>query len=277
MTTATGLAPVLSDEEVDRFWTDGYLLLRGVLSREEAAHYAQHILSLVPRDLSIPEHWHAAGGRIKPIYTPGNHTFDTPDLIPLFQNERLYATMAQLLESTRLRVMDGSLGITMRNDANREAALSQTLHLDASVPRDADNFLFTLDEVQLGGCFYFTDVEPEGGGIHVVPGGHRIVEEECRNEPKGRQLHEGWKRITHLESVEVTGSAGDFALLHHLMPHGASHNRRPQPRVAQFLRWVREDQPHGAGKRPPAGKYNELQIAAMSPLGRRLFGVDAWD
>lgn len=277
MTTATGLAPVLSDEEVDRFWTDGYLLLRGVLSKEEAAHYAQHILSLVPRDLSIPEHWHVAGGRIKPIFTPGNHTFDTPDLIPLFQNERLYATMAQLLESTKLRVMDGSLGITMRNDADRDIARSQTLHLDASVPRDVDNFLFTLDEVQLGGCFYFTDVEPEGGGIHVVPGGHRIVEEECRNEPKGRQLHEGWKRITHLESVEVTGSAGDFALLHHLMPHGASHNRRTQPRVAQFLRWVREDQPHGAGKRPAAGKYNELQIAAMSPLGRRLFGVDAWD
>jgi hypothetical protein len=60
------------------------------------------------------------------------------------------------------------------------------------------------------------------------------------------------------------------------MPHGASHNRRPTARLAQFFRYVREDQPHGAGKPPAAGHYNDLQIAAMNPLGRKLMGVDPW-
>ena len=267
---------MLSDAEVEQFWEQGYFLVKGVLSRAEAEYYRNLILGLVPPNLDIPEHWHAADGRIKPIYTPGNHTFDAPDFLPLFQNEKLYAVVAQLLQSYKLRTFDGSVGITVRNDLHRDTPLSQTLHVDASVPTDIDNFLFTLNEVQLGGCYYLTDVFPDGGGIHVVPGGHRIVESEARADPRGRHLHEDWKQIHHLRSIEVTGQAGDFALLHHLMPHGASHNRRPTARVAQFLRYVREDHPHGEGTRPVDGRYNHLQLAAMSELGRKLLGVDPW-
>lgn len=276
MTDTISLPQVLSDAEVEQFWEQGYFLVKGVLSREEAEHYRNLILGLIPPNLDMPEHWHVASGRIKPIYTPGNHTFDGPDYLPLFQNEKLYAVVAQLLQSHRLRAFDGSIGVTIRNDTSRESELSQTLHIDASVPTDLDNFLFTLKEVQLGGCYYFTDVLPSGGGIHVVPGGHRIVESEARADPEGRHLHSDWKQIHHLQSVEVTGEAGDFALLHHLMPHGASHNRLPTARVAQFLRYVRDDHPHGQGTRPVAGRYNDLQIAAMTPLGRKLLGVEPW-
>ncbi|WP_020576747.1 phytanoyl-CoA dioxygenase family protein [Actinopolymorpha alba] len=275
MTTTLETPQVLTDSEVEEFWEQGYLLVRGVLSRDEAAYYRDLILDLVPRNLIIPEHWHAADGRIKPMVSADNQTWDTPELLPLWANEKLYHVAAQLLRSPRLRSFDGSLGVTLRNDVHRDSALSQTLHIDASVPRDVDNFLLTLEEVQLGGCFYFNDVLPEGGGIHVVPGGHRIVAEEAKAHPQGRHLHDDWKRITHLKSVEVTGEAGDFALLHHLMPHGASHNRHSTPRVAQFLRYVREDHPHGAGKRP-ATAYNERQLAAVGPLGRKLLGVDPW-
>jgi len=60
------------------------------------------------------------------------------------------------------------------------------------------------------------------------------------------------------------------------MPHGASYNRRPTTRIAQFLRWVREDQSHGDGAKPKAGRYNHIQIDAMGDLGRKLFGVEDW-
>jgi ectoine hydroxylase-related dioxygenase (phytanoyl-CoA dioxygenase family) len=198
VTTVLDLPQVLSETEVETFWEQGYLLIKGVLSRDEAAHYRDHILDMVPRSLHLPEHWHVADGRIKPMATPGDHTFDTPELLPLWANEKLYHVAAQLLQSPRLRVFDGSLGITLRNDMHRDTPRSQTLHIDASVPHDVDNFLFSLQETQVGGCFYFTDVLPDGGGIHVVPGGHRIVEEESRAVPKGRQLHNGWKQINHL-------------------------------------------------------------------------------
>jgi ectoine hydroxylase-related dioxygenase (phytanoyl-CoA dioxygenase family) len=238
------------------------------------------ILGLLPRDLSIPEHWEAFDGRFKPFYTPGNQTFDSPEFIPLYQNERLYHIMAQLLQSPRLLVRDGSLAITMRNDTAHETELSQEVHLDPAVPEDVDEFLFTPEEVEIGGCFYFTDVAPRGGGIHVVPGGHHVVEKAARAVPAGRQLHDKWRNIPDLETVEVTGSAGDFVLMHHLMPHAASHNRRSTARLAQFLRYARDDQPYSLGERPgdrPADRaFNDLQIAAMTPLGRKLLGVDPW-
>lgn len=266
----------LSAAEIEQFWREGYLLLRGILSPAEAEHYRQRILDVLPRDLTIPPEWHAWMGRIKPYRANHDHTWDTPELLPLFINEKLYAVMAQLFGRPDLRVGDGSLGITLRNDSHRDRARSQGLHIDCSVPDDVDNFLLTPEEVQLGGCYYLTDVEPDGGGIHVVPGGHRIVEEEARAHPQGRQLHDRWSDLEHLQSVEVTGGAGDFALLHHLMPHGASHNRRPTARVAMFLRYVRTDQPYGYGAEPPR-EYSTAQLQVMTPLGRRLLGLDPWE
>lgn len=277
MTTINAVEPVLSDAEVAQFWEQGYVLVKGALPREEAAHYRNVILNLLPRDLSIPAHWGVNAGRIKPMREDNNHTFDTSELLPLFFNERVYRVAAQLLESPRLRVGDGSLGITLRNGGGGDNILSQSLHLDATVPPDVDNFLFTLEELQIGGCYYLSDVEPQGGGIHVVPGGHKLVEEKARGQANGRQMYNKWKRIDDFPaSVEVTGEAGDFALLHHLMPHAASHNRRPTPRVAQFTRFIREDHPHRPGKPAPANLYNERQLNVMTPLGRKLLGVEPW-
>lgn len=276
MVTAAAPAPVLSEAEVEEFWERGYVLVKGALPREEALRYRDRILDLMPRDASIPDPWLVNGGRIKPMRTPKDHTFDTPELLPLFFNERVYGAAAQLLESPRLRVGDGSIGITLRNQKGPEI-LSQGIHLDPSAPKEIDNFLFTLEEVQIGGCYYLSDVLPEGGGIHVVPGGHKLVEERARADPRGRHLYDGWKRIDDFpQTVEVTGEAGDFALLHHLMPHAASHNRRPAARVAQFTRFVREDHPHTTADPAPPDRYNEQQLAVMTPLGRKLLGVDPW-
>jgi ectoine hydroxylase-related dioxygenase (phytanoyl-CoA dioxygenase family) len=273
---ATTVEPVLTEAEVARFWDQGYLLVKGALSREEASYYRQVILDMVPRDLSIPAHWGVNAGRIKPMRLDGSHTFDTPELLPLLFNERVYAVAVQLFGSPRLRVGDGSLGITLRNGGSGPI-LSQSVHLDATVPAGVDNFLFTPEEAQLGGCYYLSDVAPEGGGIHVVPGGHRLVEEKARAQRQGRALYNNWKKIDDFpETVEVTGEAGDFALLHHLMPHAASHNRRPTPRVAQFTRFTMENHPHHPGEPAPADRYNGQQLAAMTPLGRKLLGVDAW-
>jgi hypothetical protein len=267
---------MLAETQVSQFWRDGYLRLPGILSPAEAEHYRRVIVDLLPRDATIPPSWEIWQGRIKPYWPSGDDCYDLPELLPLFGNEKLYAIMSQLLESPRLRVYDGSIGITLRDDADPGGPpRTQPLHLDTSVPVAAD-FTFKLEEVQLGGCFYFTDVVADGGGIHVVPGGHRAVEEEARAHPDGRRLHENWKRLGDLDSVEVTGSAGDFMLLHHLMPHAASRNRQPTARVALFLRYVRTDQTHGYGSRPPR-VYNAAQLDAMTPLGRRLAGLDPWD
>lgn len=274
----TTIAPVLTDDEVEQFHELGYVLIGGVLTHVEAEHYRRAILSMVPRDLTIPTHWGANDGRLKPYHENGDQSFETPELIPLLINERLYRAACQLLGDHRLRAFDASLGITIRNATHPDAPLSQNLHLDCSVPADTD-FLLTPEEVQVGGCYYLTPVEPNGGGIHVVPGGHKLVMEKARSHADGRYLYNNWKRIDLSDfppTVEVTGDAGDFAMLHHLMPHAASHNRRPIARVAQFTRFTRIDHPHYPAKPVPEGRYNAAQLAVMTPLGRKLLCVDPW-
>lgn len=274
---ATGVDPVLSDDQIALFHEQGYVIIKGAISRDEAERYRRSVVSLVPPDLEIPATWGSYEGRIKPMAAPGDHTFATPELVGLMTNQKLYRAASQLLESTELRVLDGSIGLTIRNDAHSDQPLSQTLHIDASVPHSADDFTFGIQELQVGGCYYLTEVEPNGGGIHIVPGGHKIVEAEARAAGgSGRHLHKDWKQIKHLDSVEITGEAGDFAMLHHLMPHGASHNRNPTTRIAYFVRWVREDQTWGAGDKSEPGTYDDAQLEAMGDFGRKLFGVQDW-
>lgn len=274
---APAIERVLSNAEITQFHEQGYVLVKGVLTGEEADRFRRLIVDMVPRDFTIPAYWHANAGRIKPMQPDGKQSFETPELLPLLFNERLYAAAVQLLGDHRLKSFDASLGITLRNDAGRNdgSIRSQTPHIDASVPADAD-FLFTPAEVQVGGCYYFTDVEPTGGGIHIMPGGHTWVEETARAHPDGRRLYNNWKKIEDVETVEVTGQAGDFALLHHLMPHAASHNRLPTARVAQFTRFTRVDHPHSPGAPAPEGRWSPEQLAVMTPLGRKLLGVDPW-
>lgn len=269
----------LTQEDVTAFWERGYLVVPGVLTPEETQHYHRLIMALLPRDLDIPDGWHCVDGRIKPFYTPGNETFDGPDFIPLWQNSKLYEVMVQLIGYPHLQMNDGSVAITLRNTAPKASPLSQDVHLDPAVPEHMDDFLFTPEELEIGGCYYFTDVEPNGGGIHVVPGGHRIVEAEARV-PGGRQLYNRWQCIPHLETVEITAKAGDFVLMHHLMPHAASHNRNRTARVAQFFRYGRDDHPYTNFDRPgdpPSSKsFNDSQLKVMTPLGRKLLCVDPW-
>lgn len=273
--------PVLSDEDVRQFNELGYVVIKHVIDRELAEWYYNLVLDLIPRDLVFPKAWHVSSGRIKPYHDDGQDgTWDTPELLRLMCHPTLYRAAAQLLGSPRLRsgdgrYRDGTLGITLRNDHG--PVRSQRLHVDASIPRTAPAALLIPEEVQFGGCYYFSDVEPEGGGIHIVPGGHRLVAEKAASSP------DGWPAVYQPgffddfpDSVEVTAEAGDFVGLHHLVPHAASNNRRMRPRVAQFVRFLREDNPHYPGQPAPANQYNAKQLEAMGPLGRKLLGVDPW-
>ena len=74
----------------------------------------------------------------------------------------------------------------------------------------------------------------------MIPQGPRMVEEIMLNETDGLERFEKWRHINELApSIEVTGEAGDFVLMHHMMPHGASRNKQATPRIAQFTRYYR--------------------------------------
>ena len=69
----------------------------------------------------------------------------------------------------------------------------------------------------------------------------------------------------------MTGEAGDFVLMHHMMPHGASRNKNLSPRIAQFTRLYRLNEVEA---REAPGPHHPLALGAevaLTELGRRLF------
>ena len=265
----------LTDDQINEFWQQGFLLLKGVLEADTAARAHQAILDMVPRDFVFTDRHHMTQGRFKPYQPDGSQSFFTPELLPLLCNERLYAALADLFETPYLRVGDGSVGISMKDGG--PAGRFQNLHLDMRLPAQDQ---LSLDKLRfgvgMGGCYYLNDVEENGAGIHVVPGGHKTAEDTMMHNDGGTERYNRWKNIDDFPpSIEITGEAGDFVLMHHMMPHGASRNKNPVPRVAQFTRFYRLSQEEAA-QAAEAADFSPAQLAALTPLGRKLFRLDPW-
>ena len=99
--------------------------------------------------------------------------------------------------------------------------------------------------------------------------------------------------------IEVEADAGDFIVWHSALPHGNSRNLSGKPRLAQYVRMfpaepsneeLREqriaswrDSAHPAFQNPrafpgdPRGKEAATPPAELTPLGRRLLGLDNWN
>lgn len=270
-------------EAVSRFHNDGYILVPGALSADEALSCRREVLGMIPEDLSVPFRWDFRNGRVKPLHADGGQSFKQPGLLRSWQNAQLYRLAAAIIGTHRLRVFDGSLAITFRND-RAPAGLAQRLHIDHAVPRRVERFRVDELELEVGGFFYLTDVVEGGGGIRIVRGGHHWVRSVMENDRANRQRYDSWTDITEeFETTEIPGKAGDFVMLHYLTPHAATHNRAETTRVAQFVRWVREDYPYGVPDDmalgtydTPAPRFGAEQLSVMTGLGRRLHGVDPW-
>ena len=266
----------LTKAQLEQFWSEGYLVLKGTLDDDVVEKAREFLLDLIPRDLVIPDHYHANHGRFKPHHPDGNGSFFEPAMLPLMQNEALYGAAVDILETEYIRVWDGSAGITLRNRA-MEGRL-QNLHLDA-VPSGLEdlNEGFLRTGIGIGGCYYLNRVDSEGGGIHVVPGGPNRVREIMLNEPDGLTRNNGWGQITDFSSsMEVTGDAGDFVLMHHLMPHSASANHNAVPRIAQFTRLQALTDDEARLAPGPDRPLDPAALGALTPLGRKLFRMDPW-
>ncbi len=266
----------LTTDQLAQFWSDGYLVLKGTLDDDAVKNAREFLLDLIPRDLVIPDHYHANHGRFKPHHPDGNGSFFEPAMLPLLQNEGLYGAAVDILETEYIRVWDGSAGITLRNRA-MDGRL-QNLHLDAMPKGPGElNEGFLRTGIGIGGCYYLNTVEPEGGGIHVVPGAPNRVREIMLNEPDGLTRNDGWGKIVDFSaSVEVTGDAGDYVLMHHLMPHSASANHNSSPRIAQFTRLAPLSDEEARQAPGPDRPLSPEALAVLTPLGRKMFRLDPW-
>ena len=150
------------------------------------------------------------------------------------------------------------------------------------------------------GVLYLTDTAANQGAFACVPGFHRQLEDWLKDLPPEADPRE--QDLESLGAQPIPGAAGDLIIWHTALPHGSSSNTATQPRVAQYITmfppqgYDEEARNHRlkAWRDRLAGLVIEVtgvttwklrnekehqtgQTAELSPLGRKLLGLDRWE
>jgi hypothetical protein len=215
------------------FDVDGYVVVHGAISRDDAAATVELICSHLGADVDDPATWYRPH--------PDRHGI----MVQLFQHEQLQrnrtaprvaAAFAQLLGRSDLYPLSDRVGFNPPiND--RFAFPGPHLHWDVDL----------VPPVPFGlqGILYLTDTPPEQGALAVVPGFHHRIESWLAGLPAGVDpQHED---LDALGPRAVGADAGDLVVWHQALPHGATPNRGRSPRFVQYVNHL----PIGRGATAP--------------------------
>jgi ectoine hydroxylase-related dioxygenase (phytanoyl-CoA dioxygenase family) len=165
--------------------------------------------------------------------------------------------------------------------AATRAAAALPIHWDRD-PRD--------ERRVFQGVLYLTDVAADGGAFCGVPG---VFEDLAGWVERHPDAGLGGVDLEGHEIVPVPGRAGDLVVFDARLPHGNGANLAGAPRAAQYLGYwpagVLGDDPADVAElyrsgmapshlrtRPGWDAPQPWPPAELSPLGRRLAGLDAW-
>jgi hypothetical protein len=201
----------------------------------------------------------------------------------LRQDPRVHAAFAAAHGREDLNVTQEGFGFKpplATTPGEPAAAMDMHFDLDPRTPRPA-----------LQGVLYLTDVAADQGAFCAVPGVFADRDGWLARHPEA-----GPEVDVDLEGhpiVPVPGRAGDLVIFDSRLPHGNGANRAAAPRVVQYLTmqpvgyWGEQPSDHAAlyrsGRANPAQRWRPgwdgVQPgppATLTPLGRRLVGLDPW-
>lgn len=271
---------MLSAAERDRFLERGYLVVPGVVPRELCDRVIEAICAFAGVDAGDPATWTG-----RPVHghgiVPLHHD---PALWAVRQHPAVYEVFRALYRTDALWVsMDRVSFKPPARDAEPPVRLSP-VHWDAD-PR-------TFRGLGVQGLVYLADTDDSQGAFACAPGLYRRLPEWLAERPDdGRRPRPD---VRDDELVRVGGPAGSLLVWHRLMPHTSARNDSDRARLVQYVAmrpagteaeratrvaefeerrapaWARRQ--NVAGQRDP----EPYKPVALTPLGRRLVGLDAW-
>ena len=267
---------VLSQQDLDFFAANGYVIARQVISREQAGRTARAMWDFTGMDPDDPETWYPdpPRGIMVEIY---HHQAQWDNRTA----PRVHQAFSQIWNTERLWVSHDRASISPPSrDPDAE---EHGLHWD-----------MTLDNrpVAFGvqGVLYLTDTPAEQGAFNCVPGFHKRIEDWLDDLPP--DVDPKQQDLLALGTRRVAAEAGDLVIWHKALPHTAGRNRGNGPRVAQYITMspagddneeARErriafwrERLSGLGRHEKEREHHESPTAELTPLGRKLAGVDPW-
>jgi ectoine hydroxylase-related dioxygenase (phytanoyl-CoA dioxygenase family) len=251
----------LTAAEKEQFITDGYIVVQSAfdVKHDTIVKWKNDVWRRCNVNREDPTSWP------EKVHLPGDDTLKFQEVAPV-----AYGKVVEILGGEeRLGgdlvlhngfVCNFSMG---RDEPWRELKDAGGWHADGDFFR---HFLDSREQSCLIGS-YFTDIEHRGGATLISPGSHIQVARFLAQHPEGvlpnfvgeNQLIEQCDRF-----IEVLAKAGDVVIMHPLMLHSASQNKKNRVRLMnnnnimlkEHFKFQRED-----------GDYSLVEKATLRALG----------
>lgn len=210
----------LSAEDLAHWDEQGYVILRGAVSPEQARAAELAVYEYLGADPELPESWY----RNNQGHSIWVSLYQHPALWANRRSPRIVKAFAQLWGREDLWVTIDQAGLNPP-ETPRWPFPGPHVHWDTT--------LAPPHHFGVQGILYLADTAEDQGAFLCYPGFHRRLASWMASLPAGvdpRQaiLHEpGGKAIA--------AKAGDLVIWHKSLPHGSSPNRAQRPRVAQYM------------------------------------------
>lgn len=217
--------PVLTDEEISFFNTNGYLVLKGVVSKEACEDVVNAIYEFLGASPDDEESWYSFHPAKKGMMVAFS---DHPALHLIRNNGRIRMAYEQLYRSTEIFATIDKVSFNPPERRNYHF-MGSSIHWDVSLHQPVP--------LKFQGLLYLNDTTEEGGAFHCVPGFQHQIEEWILSVPVGIHPRDYASRLMD-KAVPITGNTGDFVIWNQALPHCATPNKSRCPRLVQYLTYI---------------------------------------
>jgi ectoine hydroxylase-related dioxygenase (phytanoyl-CoA dioxygenase family) len=216
---------MLSEEQRRFYDENGYLLVRGLLSREEATRLREHAHGLIER-LSARRSVEATWGSAREV--GGANT----QLLHCHNVEFHDAAFTRLITDTRFT--DVAAGIIGPNiQLHHTKLFIKPPEKGSPFPMHQDYPFFKHERhTMVAAIIHFDDAPLEKGCVRVVPGSHRLGPLE--HDPEGG-YHLPFERYPLESSVACPAEPGDVLIFSYLTIHGSGVNTSTEARTTLLV------------------------------------------
>lgn len=278
---------VLTEDDLRFYDENGYLLVPNAAPQENLDATIDALFDNLGLDKNNPDDWYRPplpfGGMIE--------MYQHQAMWDNRQNPKIHALFADILGTEKLWVTIDRVNLKPPyRDDHPEYDHKGFMHWDADVSHAATS------PPGLQGVLYLADTPVGMGGFQCAPGHHKVVMEWAKTvEPGSKERPD----MTNVPVTAIPGKAGDLVIWNRLLYHGNGRNLSDKPRLAQYIsmfpvgsddafasrredriyRWKNRLNPDAPWAPGDPRRQEELHgaTAELTPLGRKLLGMDAWD
>jgi ectoine hydroxylase-related dioxygenase (phytanoyl-CoA dioxygenase family) len=232
----------LTNNELEAFWRDGFLVVRNALSPAELAALQAEFNGWVSESRDHEKPWgKIADGRPRFDLEPG-HTAARPALRRVNSPTEISATYEQVMAESRIPALIADL--IGPNVKFHHSKINSKLPAAATQVKWHQDFPFTphSNDDLVTALIFVDDVTPENGPLEVLAGSHKGPLFELWHEGRFTGAVEAKLESEMIaRSMQCVGPAGSVCFMHTRLLHGSAPNRSQQARTLFICVYSAED------------------------------------